>query len=117
MNNYVISVVIPVYQTEKYLTETLMSVVEAVGDLQNVEVLMIDDGSRDGSAAICKTFADKYSYFVYFPKENEGVSATRNKGVELAKGSFVCFLDSDDLIDKNYFTNVLEHIGQEKFDI
>ncbi len=96
MDNPLISIIIPVYNAEKYLRQCLDSVVAQT--YTNWECLLIDDGSKDSSGAICDEYAEKDSRFRVFHKENGGVSSARNLGIEKAKGEFIAFYDSDDTI-------------------
>lgn len=88
------SIVIPVYNTEQYLQDCLASI--ASQSYTDFEVIMVDDGSTDGSAAICKEYAEHDSRFIYHHKENGGVSCARNVGIEMARGEWLFFADSDD---------------------
>ena len=90
-----ISVVVPVYNVEDYLEDALDSLVQQTF-IDNIEVLMIDDGSTDNSRYIIEKYALDYENFYAFHKENEGLSITRNYGLNLAKGEYVHFMDSDD---------------------
>lgn len=96
-----ISVIVPIYNAEKYLAKCLNSILTQ--SYQNLEIILINDGSTDESIKIAEAFAGKDSRIRLIDKENEGVSATRNKGIDLANGDFIAFIDSDDEIDKYYF--------------
>lgn len=89
-----ISIIIPVYNTETYLPACLDSILSQ--GFTDFEVLLVDDGSRDGSGAICDAYAAKDPRVRVFHKENGGVSAARNLALEQAGGAWVCFVDSDD---------------------
>ena len=105
-----ISVIIPVYNTEKYLKRCFDSVIEQ--DYQNLELVIINDGSKDNSELIIKEYKEKYPNLIsYYKKENTGVADTRNFGIEKATGDYIMFLDSDDYIDKSLFKNLEEHIN------
>lgn len=91
-----VSVILPVYNVEEYLTKALESFKEQT--LDEFEVIMIDDGSTDSSAEIMKKFAGEDGRFKCFFQENRGVSATRNRGIEIAEGEYLAFYDSDDWI-------------------
>jgi len=93
-----VSVIVPVYNVEKYLEQTIDSVINQT--LKDIEIILIDDGSLDNSGIICDNYAKKDSRIVVFHQENQGVSAARNKGIELAKGEYISFVDSDDLVDE-----------------
>ena len=93
------SIVVPVYNTELYLHRCLDSIVNQ--SFSDFEVLLIDDGSTDGSGKICDFYAEKDSRIRVFHKENGGVSSARNLGLQEARGAWVCFVDSDDIIIEN----------------
>ncbi|MBF0716089.1 SP_1767 family glycosyltransferase [Gemelliphila palaticanis] len=94
-----ISIIIPVYNAEKYLVECLESVKNQT--YKNLEVLLINDGSTDNSEQICRQFVEKDNRFKVFGGANKGAAYSRNKGIELSSGELIYFLDSDDFIDKN----------------
>jgi len=108
-----ISIIIPVYNTEKYLEECLNSVI--LQDLHNCEIILINDGSKDNSLTICKKFAEQDNRIVIIDKENGGVSSARNAGLERATGEYITFVDSDDWIDKSIYSSIFEKFG-EQFD-
>lgn len=97
MSNPKISVIVPVYNVETYLEDALDSIVNQTF-LEEIEVLMIDDGSTDSSRYIIEKYALDYENFYAFHKENEGLSVTRNYGLNYAKGEYVYFMDSDDYL-------------------
>ncbi len=110
MNN-LISVIVPVYNAEKYLYECLESIRKQT--YKNIEILLINDGSTDNSAQICNEFSKKYKEFKTYHQKNNGVSRARNIGMENAKGDFIIFIDSDDTIAENYievlYKNIIEY--------
>ena len=89
-----LSVIVPVYNTEKYLRECLDSVINQT--LKDIEIICINDGSTDRSLDILKEYALKDNRIKIIDKKNEGVAAARNDGIRIANGEFVCFMDSDD---------------------
>jgi glycosyltransferase involved in cell wall biosynthesis len=91
-----VSVVIPVYNVEKYLRDCLSSVVEQT--LKDIEIICINDGSLDGSDGILREFSEHDSRFVVITQQNAGVSAARNRGLASATGDYIYFLDSDDFL-------------------
>lgn len=95
-----ISIIVPIYNTEKYLERLLDSISKQT--YVNFEVLLINDGSTDKSEVICKKWKENDCRFIYFYQPNQGVSVARNLGLEKATGEFIAFLDSDDVIDSNY---------------
>ena len=95
-----ISVIVSVYNAEKTLVrciETLLG--QTYG---NIELLLVDDGSKDGSLAICREYAEKDNRITVIHKENGGVSSARNAGIEMAKGVYILFVDSDDYVEPDY---------------
>lgn len=108
--DYDVSVIIPVYNAEDTLEETIESVLnQAVSEEFKYEILLINDGSLDGSEDICLKYTSAYSFIKYTSHENQGVSFTRNRGLDLAQGKYILFLDADDLIAVNTF--------QENYDL
>ena len=96
-----ISVIIPIYNAAPYLPEMLQSLLEQTE--RDLEILLINDGSTDSSADICKAAAQEDVRIRYVFQQNAGVSAARNHALTLAKGEYIAFLDADDRIDPNYF--------------
>lgn len=93
---YKVSVIVPVYNVERYLRKCLDSLLNQTIDQKDIEILLINDGSTDNSLDICKEYSEIFPVFKLFSKENEGLSATRNYGIERAKGKYLMYLDSDD---------------------
>lgn len=98
-----ISVIVPVYNTEKYLHRCIDSILAQT--FTDFELLLIDDGSKDSSGAICGEYASKDSRVRVFHKENGGVSSARNLGLDNAKGEWITFCDSDDYVE-NYWLDI-----------
>ena len=94
-----LSIIIPVYNSEKYLKQCLDSILAQASD--DFEILLIDDGSTDFSGKLCDEYASRYNNIYVFHEKNRGVSAARNKGIERAQGEYVIFVDSDDWLEKN----------------
>lgn len=94
MINPLVSIVIPIFNRERTISTCIESVLKVNYD--NFELILIDDGSTDSTRSICQHYVDQYSNVILFCQENKGVSAARNKGIELAKGKWITFLDSDD---------------------
>lgn len=101
-----ISIIIPIYNAEIYLRTMLNSIVNQ--KYKDFEVILIDDGSKDGSTEICKQFTNQNSKFKFYKKDNTGVSDSRNYGISRASGKYVCFIDSDDYIDEYYLSNMVD---------
>lgn len=105
-NNPKISIIVPVYNVEQYLRRCIDSILNQ--SFTDFELLLIDDGSKDGSGDICDEYAIKDSRIKVFHKENGGVSSARNRGVDEATGEFIMFLDSDDSIVEHCFSFLFE---------
>lgn len=101
-----ISIIIPVFNTEEYLRPCLDSILSQ--SYADYEVLLIDDGSSDESGSICDTYAQKDSRIQVFHKENGGVSSARNRGIDNARGEYIVFVDSDDLVTDGYLEHLME---------
>lgn len=104
------SIIIPVYNTEKYLRKCLDSLIRQQGN--DFEIILVDDGSTDGSAAICDEYSAKYSFVTVHHKENSGVIEARYTGMKFAKGEYIGFLDSDDWVKENYLVTI-EKVANE----
>lgn len=101
-----ISVIIPALNAEERIACTLESLVNQT-IFASLEIIVIDDGSTDKTGEIAKSFAEKHDNIIVTSEENSGVSAARNKGLDLAKGEYIGFVDADDVIDENYYENLL----------
>ena len=113
--NDLISIIVPVYNVEKYLNRCIDSIL--VQTYQNIEVLLIDDGSPDDSGKICDEYALIDSRVRVFHKENGGVSSARNLGLKEAKGDYIGFVDADDYIDSSMYEVLLNNLKTENVDI
>lgn len=109
-----ISVIIPVYNAEKYLSRCLDSVINQITNED--EILLIDDNSTDSSPSICEKYEKNYENIKYFRQEkNNGPSKARNLGLEKSEGKYIVFLDSDDFIEEKYFDIMLKY--SQKYDL
>ena len=105
------SVIVPIYNAEKYLARCLDSILIQADE--NVELILINDGSTDKSEEIIKTYLGKYkSSIKYIKKENSGVANSRNVGLEKATGEYIIFVDSDDYIEKDLFKKLEQYMNQ-----
>lgn len=104
-----LSIVVPIYNTELYLEACLQSITDQT--CPDMEILLIDDGSTDGSALICKEFVDKDPRVVYIRQENKGLIGARRTGAEHASGDFLMYVDSDDWIDQGMAEFLVQQIG------
>ena len=106
-----VSVIIPVYNVEKYLDKCLDSIINQT--YKNLEIICINDGSIDSSFEILQKYAQKDNRIKLVNQENKGLGATRNVGLEIAEGEFISFIDSDDFVDKNLYKNCIEKIAPD----
>lgn len=107
-----VSVIIPVYNVEEYLCDCLNSLVKQTIDKNEMEVLLIDDGSTDSSLEICHKYEEKYPFFKVFAKQNEGVSFTRNFGIKNAIGKYILYLDSDDQLTPESVKSIVDFFDE-----
>lgn len=105
-NVSIVSVIVPVYNVEPYLEECLYSL--ELQTMAAIQVIMVNDGSTDGSAAILKKYADRDARFVYIEQSNQGLSAARNVGLLYATGEYIAFLDSDDWLLSTALQNLYD---------
>ena len=110
-----VSIIIPVYNVEKYLEQCIESAVNQT--LDNIEIIAINDGSTDNSLQILEEYSEKYKFFKVINQKNRGLSATRNRGLKEARGKYIYFLDSDDYIDKNTLSICFEKAEKYNLDI
>ena len=110
-----VSVIIPIYGVEKYIGKCLESLIEQ--SYGNLEILVINDGSKDNGALIAKSYAEKDSRIKVFDFENGGVSLARNRGLDLAKGEYISFVDGDDWVHPSMYQDLVELVLAEKPDI
>lgn len=110
-----ISVVVPVYNVEKYLRKCLDSILNQ--SFEEFELLLINDGSTDRSGEICEEYAAVDNRIVCVNQENRGLGGARNKGIEIARGKYILFIDSDDYIDKNMLKQLFGNIEMSKADV
>lgn len=108
------SVIIPLYNMERYIEECINSIV--FQNRNDIEIIIVNDGSTDDSLKLCEKMAQKNDNIIVINKENSGVMESWMMGVKHSKGKYICFVDSDDYIDKNYFST-LDKYTEEKADI
>ena len=110
-----ISIIVPVYNVEKYLKECIESILSQT--YKNIEIILIDDGSTDNSGKICDEYLKKDSRVKVIHKENGGLSDARNTGIEIASGKYIGFVDSDDYIAKDMYDFLYQNIKRENAEI
>lgn len=110
-----VSIIVPVYNSEKYLEKCLSSIINQT--YQNIEIIIIDDGSKDNSYAICKQYAHIDKRITIDHQDNKGASSARNKGIEMATGNYLLFVDSDDWIEKEMVEKLLAKCEENLADV
>lgn len=102
-----ISVIVPVYNVERYMAKCIESVIAQT--FTNWELILVDDGSSDDSLAICNRYAEQDDRITVVHQENQGVSSARNRGIDIAKGEYISFIDSDDYVTPTYLSDMVNH--------
>ncbi len=110
-----ISVIVPVYNTEDYLRQCLDSL--SAQTMENIEIIVVDDGSTDRSPKICDEYAEKDPRMIVIHRENGGLSAARNSGLDIAQGEYVLFVDSDDWVEPDFCKVPLDAARQTGADL
>lgn len=111
----VLSVIIPVYNRESFLERCVKSV--AASSLQNIEIILVDDGSTDHSGALCDKLAEEDKRIIVIHQQNAGVSAARNRGLEKARGKYFAFVDSDDYIEPDMYEKMIAAMEEQDADM
>ena len=106
MEGPLVSIIIPIYKVEQYLEHCLSTVCNQT--YKNIEVILVNDGSPDDSGIIARKYAQEDSRFKYFEKENGGLSSARNCGIDLCKGDYISFVDSDDWLEPEFVQKLLD---------
>lgn len=115
MNNYKISVVVPVYNVEKYLRRCLDAIVNQT--YTNLEIVLVDDGAKDSSGAICDEYAQMDSRIKVIHKENAGAGLARNTALDVITGNYVTFVDADDYMELNMYELMMNQAEKEDADL
>ncbi len=111
-----VSVIVPIYNVEKYLSKSLETLVNQT--LQEIEIILVNDGSQDESGKIAKQYQEKYPEKIkYFEKQNGGLSDSRNYGMKYATGEYIAFLDSDDYVELNIYEDMYKIAQKEQSDM
>lgn len=106
MNRPLISMIVGMYKGEKYIRECIDSVIRQ--DYTNLEIILVDDGSPDNCGSIADTYAESDSRIVVVHQKNAGVSAARNRALDMAKGDYICIIDQDDVLSTDYVSLFLQ---------
>ena len=115
METELISVIVPVYNVERYLRRCVDSILHQT--YRNLEVLLVDDGSTDASGAICDEYAAQEERVTAVHQKNGGLSAARNTGLERAQGTYLCFVDSDDFLDSRMLETLCRDLQEQNADV
>lgn len=110
-----ISVIVPVYNTKEYIEDCVKSILSQT--YKKIELILVDDGSTDGSADICDMFKRVDKRVIVVHKRNEGVSAARNDGLNIASGEYFAFVDSDDIIEPNMYELLIKSIQENRTEL
>ena len=105
-----LSIVVAVYNAETWLDRCVQSLLNQ--ELSLIEIILVDDGSTDGSSAMCDRWAEKNSLISVFHKVNGGLSDARNAGIERASGEYITFVDSDDYVERKTFSSLINYLDQ-----
>lgn len=114
MQNELVSIIVPIYNAEKFLARCIESLTKQT--YQSLEIILINDGSKDNSLAICNDFKKKDKRIVVIDQENSGVGKTRNKGIAVAKGKYIVFVDSDDYANANLVEELVKKASEDNSD-
>lgn len=112
-----LSIVVPIYNVERYLRKCVDSLLAQDLSSQGYEIILVDDGSPDGCPIICDEYASKHENIKVVHQENGGLSAARNSGIEKAQGEYVQFVDADDFLESNVLNSLVEKIDSDQLDV
>ncbi len=114
MNNPLVSVLIPLYNAENYLSKSLDSIVNQI--YKNLEVIIVNDGSTDNSLTVANRYAKKYSYIKVYSQNNSGAASARNKAFGHSEGDYIQYFDADDIMHQNKISSQIEVLKEYNFD-
>lgn len=109
-----ISIIVPVYNTKKYISRCITSIIEQT--YSNLEIILVNDGSTDGSEEICNELANQFENVKVVHKTNGGLGYARNSGIKISNGKYISFIDSDDYIEKNMYSEMIKILLKSKAD-
>ena len=110
-----VSIIVPIYNTQKYLDQCVTSILSQT--YRNLQIILVDDGSPDNCGKICDEYAKKDSRIKVIHKQNGGLSDARNVAIDIAKGEYIAFVDSDDCVAKNIYEVLYKNLKENKADI
>jgi|GEM_PF-1896145 len=117
MNDVFLSFIIPIFNAEGFVNHCVESILEAAQEGVTIEIILIDDGSEDGSLRKCQLYADRYENIHVFHQANAGVSTARNIGLAAAEGEYICFVDADDAVVEDYMKVLVEALRNSEVDM
>jgi len=112
-----LSIIVPIYNVEPYIGKCLESLVAQDLSEDEYEIVLIDDGSRDSSGHIAEGFAQRNKNIRLFHQDNQGLGATRNRGIDLAKGEYIQFVDADDYLEPNVLGTLMQQVERDNLDV
>ncbi len=117
MTEKLVSVIVPTYNGEKFIAQTLESIVNQ--DYGNLEIILINDASTDNTLKNAEKIlkSSKRVFKIFNHEKNLGVSAARNSGIKISEGEYLCFIDGDDLLEKNFVSALMNEILKDNSDI
>lgn len=110
-----VSIIVPVYDIEEYLVECIESILAQTW--KHFEIILVDDGSTDSSGKMCDEYAEKYNCIFVIHKKNGGLSSARNAGIDVARGNYLAFIDSDDVVHPDYLRELVNIVEKENADL
>lgn len=110
-----VSIIVPVYDVEEYLVECIESILAQTW--KHFEIILVDDGSTDSSGKMCDEYAEKYNCIFVIHKKNGGLSSARNAGIDVARGNYLAFIDSDDVVHPDYLRELVKIVEKENADL
>ena len=113
--NYLVSIIVPIYNVKSFLEECIESLINQ--SYSNIEIILVNDGSTDDSKDICEKYKRNDKRIELYNKSNGGLSDARNYGIDRANGEYIVFVDSDDVVDRDYIKLLVENSINEKSDI
>lgn len=113
--NNLVSIIVPIYNVKDYLSECIESIINQT--YKNIEIILVDDGSTDGSSQICDKYKEIDDRIIVIHQENKGLVLTRKAGMNVASGEYIGFVDGDDYIENNMYEELLKYMLEERADI
>lgn len=112
-----ISIIVPLYNSEAFLPKCLDSLLAQDIPLEQYEIILVNDGSPDGSLVLAEEYASRFTNIIVLSQENKGTSGARNTGIRRASGKYICFVDPDDYVLENSFRRIIDRMEEESLDV